>query len=231
MTTTLRPTEPLQRVRRTAPVHATTRCASTAVPSARSRLSHRPRASAPASASIDGLRIEEPDRAAGPGHGGRARRRGGGPRLGLRADRGRVPGRAGPALRLATALGYVHAQPRHGEDRSTAPRPPCPTAAWARSMTEAEYEAVAGRAVRALRATPGATAGVPEQAGVGQVAAGPRAAAPAGARDAGTALSASWSTRATPVGSLCGGARRTTRPTSSTSRPTPPTGAAATAAP
>ncbi|MGW7165912.1 N-acetyltransferase family protein [Streptomyces sp. NPDC054884] len=138
MTTTLRPTEPLQRAADGALSRHYQVCVNSrpvgAVHLATS-LSFGPRV-----AVIAGLRIKEPDRG-----------RGRGTVAALAAEevaRGwgcgridiRVPAEASAALRLATALGYVHRN--RGMEKPLGPAlPRLPEGSRGRSMTEAEYDA------------------------------------------------------------------------------------------
>ncbi|MBC2906028.1 GNAT family N-acetyltransferase [Streptomyces cupreus] len=136
MTTTLRPTEPLQRdadgmLSRHFQVCVNSR------PVGAIHLATDP-LFGPTVARISDLSIEEPDR-----------RRGRGTVAALAAEevaRGwgctrveiRVPGDSEPALRLATALGYVHRN--RGMEKQLAATPPeLPSGSRGRPMTEAEY--------------------------------------------------------------------------------------------
>ncbi|WP_328870076.1 GNAT family N-acetyltransferase [Streptomyces sp. NBC_00287] len=137
MTTTLRPTEPLQRdadgvLSRHFQVCVNSR------PVGAIHLATDP-LFGPTVARISDLSIEEPDR-----------RRGRGTVAALAAEevaRGwgctrveiRVPGESEPALRLATALGYVHRN--RGMEKQLAATPPeLPEGSRGRPMTSAEYE-------------------------------------------------------------------------------------------
>ncbi|MFE0678149.1 GNAT family N-acetyltransferase [Streptomyces sp. NPDC058867] len=136
MTTTLRPTEPLQRDADGALSRHFKVCVNSR-PVGAVHVATDPQFG-PAVARIDGLRIEEPDRG-----------RGRGTVAALAAEevaRGwgctrieiRVPGDAGPALRLATALGYLHRN-RGMEKQLPATAPRLPEGSRARPMTEAEF--------------------------------------------------------------------------------------------
>ncbi|MEV0180995.1 GNAT family N-acetyltransferase [Streptomyces sp. NPDC050625] len=136
MTTTLRPTEPLQR----APGGALSRHFQVCVngrPVGVVHLSTHP-VFGPSVARIDELRIEEPDR--GRGRGAVAAlaaeevTRG----WGCRRIEVSVPADAEGALRLATALGYVHRN--RGMQKPLGDTPPgLPAGSRGRPMTEAEY--------------------------------------------------------------------------------------------
>ncbi|MEU9168361.1 GNAT family N-acetyltransferase [Streptomyces sp. NPDC048420] len=136
MTTTLRPTEPLQRGADGGLSRHYTVCVNSR-PVGAIHLKTHP-AFGPSIAQIQDLRIEEPDR-----------RRGRGTVAALAAEevaRGwgcgqveiRVPGAADPALRLATALGYVHRN-RGMEKRLGTTAPQLPPGSRVRPMTEAEF--------------------------------------------------------------------------------------------
>ncbi|WP_280898051.1 MULTISPECIES: GNAT family N-acetyltransferase [unclassified Streptomyces] len=144
MTTTLRPTEPLQRGADGALSRHFTVCVNSR-PVGAIHLATHP-SFGPAVAQIRDLRIDEPDR-----------RRGRGTVAALAAEevaRGwgcgqleiRVPADAEPALRLATVLGYVHRN-RGMEKRLGATAPGLPAGSRGRPMTQAEFEEWAERAV------------------------------------------------------------------------------------
>lgn len=137
MTTTLRPTEPLQRAADGALSRHYQVCVNSR-PVGAIHLSTSPDFG-PSVARLDDLRIEEPDR-----------RRGRGTVAALAAEevaRGwgckrieiRVPADAETALRLATALGYVHRN-RGMQKPLGASAPGLPPGSRARPLTEAEYE-------------------------------------------------------------------------------------------
>lgn len=136
MTTTLRPTEPLQRGADGALSRHYTVCVNSR-PVGAIHLATHP-SFGPAVAQIRDLRIEEPDRG-----------RGRGAVAALAAEevaRGwgcgqveiRVPAGAETALRLATALGYVHRN-RGMEKRLGTTAPALPAGSRERPMTEAEF--------------------------------------------------------------------------------------------
>ncbi|MGW2051302.1 GNAT family N-acetyltransferase [Streptomyces sp. NPDC001858] len=136
MTTTLRPTEPLQRAADGALSRHYQVCVNSR-PVGGVRLS-TDAVFGPTVARIEELHIEEPDRG-----------RGRGTVAALAAEevvRGwgcaqieiRVPGEAGPALRLATALGYVHRN-RGMEKRLGTEQPALPEGSRGRPLTEAEF--------------------------------------------------------------------------------------------
>ncbi|MEU6356726.1 GNAT family N-acetyltransferase [Streptomyces sp. NPDC047072] len=136
MTTTLRPTEPLQRGADGALSRHYQVCVNSR-PVGAIHLATHP-GFGPALAQILDLRIEEPDR-----------RRGRGTVAALAAEevvRGwgcgqlviRVPADAEPALRLATALGYVHRN-RGMEKQLGDTAPELPAGSRCRPMTEAEF--------------------------------------------------------------------------------------------
>ncbi|MFJ6389837.1 GNAT family N-acetyltransferase [Streptomyces sp. NPDC091972] len=136
MTTTLRPTEPLQRGADGALSRHFTVCVNSR-PVGAIHLATHP-AFGPSVAQIRDLRIDEPDR-----------RRGRGTVAALAAEevaRGwgcgqveiRVPADAGPALRLATALGYVHRN-RGMEKPLGTEAPELPAGSRGRPMTEDEF--------------------------------------------------------------------------------------------
>ena len=136
MTTTLRPTEPLQRAAGGALSRHYQVCVNSRPVGAIHLATHPSFGSAVAQ--IRDLRIEEPDR-----------RRGRGTVAALAAEevaRGwgcrrieiRVPADAAHALRLATALGYLHRN--RGMEKPLGPvAPALPPGSRARSLTEAEY--------------------------------------------------------------------------------------------
>ncbi|WP_282703887.1 GNAT family N-acetyltransferase [Streptomyces sp. CC219B] len=136
MTTTLRPTEPLQRAADGVLSRHFQVCVNSR-PVGAVHLATHP-VFGPTVADILDLRIEEPDR-----------RRGRGTVAALAAEevaRGwgckrielTVPGDAEPALRLATALGYVHRN-RRLRKRLPATPPELPAGSRGRPMTEAEF--------------------------------------------------------------------------------------------
>lgn len=144
MTTTLRPTEPLQRGSDGALSRHYTVCVNSR-PVGAIHLATHP-SFGPAVAQIRDLRIEEPDR-----------RRGRGTVAALAAEevaRGwgsgqleiRVPADAEPALRLATMLGYVHRN-RGMEKRLGPTAPELPAGSRGRPMTEAEFGPWAERGI------------------------------------------------------------------------------------
>jgi GNAT superfamily N-acetyltransferase len=144
MTTTLRPTEPLQRAADGALSRHYQVCVNSR-PVGAVHLSTSP-SFGPGVAVIADLRIEEPDRG-----------RGRGTVAALAAEevaRGwgcgridiRVPADATAALRMATALGYVHRN--RGMEKPLGPAlPRLPSGSRGRPMTEAEYDAWQRRAV------------------------------------------------------------------------------------
>lgn len=144
MTTTLRPTEPLQRGADEALSRHYTVCVNSR-PVGAIHLATHPSFGL-AVAQIRDLRIEEPDR-----------RRGRGTVAALAAEevaRGwgctqvevRVPAAAEPALRLATMLGYVHRN--RGMEKLMGDTPPrLPDGSRARPMTEAEFGPWAERGI------------------------------------------------------------------------------------
>ncbi|WP_069761414.1 N-acetyltransferase [Streptomyces sp. LUP47B] len=144
MTTTLRPTEPLQRGSDGALSRHYTVCVNSR-PVGAIHLATHP-SFGPAVAQIRDLRIEEPDR-----------RRGRGTVAALAAEevaRGwgsgqleiRVPADAEPARRLATMLGYVHRN-RGMEKRLGPTAPELPAGSRGRPMTEAEFGPWAERGI------------------------------------------------------------------------------------
>jgi ribosomal protein S18 acetylase RimI-like enzyme len=136
MTTTLRPTEPLQRAADGALSRHFNVCVNSR-PVGAVHLATHP-VFGPSVAQIRDLRIEEPDRGRGRGTvaalAAEEVARGWGC---TRIEIG-VPADAGPALRLVTALGYVHRN-RGMEKRLGATAPALPEGSRARSMTEAEF--------------------------------------------------------------------------------------------
>ncbi|MGW7382165.1 GNAT family N-acetyltransferase [Streptomyces sp. NPDC054794] len=137
MTTTLRPTEPLQR----ADDGALSRHFQVCV-NGRSvgvvHLSTHP-VFGPSVARIDDLRIEEPDRGRGRGAVAALAAEEVARGWGCRRIEVSVPADAGGALRLSTALGYVHRN--RGMHKPLGDTPPgLPAGSRGRAMTEAEYE-------------------------------------------------------------------------------------------
>nr|WP_202476941.1 GNAT family N-acetyltransferase [Streptomyces sp. SID5470] len=158
MTTTLRPTEPLQRGAEGALSRHFTVCVNSR-PVGAIHLATHPSFGA-AVAQIRDLRIDEPDR-----------RRGRGTVAALAAEevaRGwgcgqleiRVPADAEPALRLATMLGYVHRN-RGMEKPLGTDAPELPAGSRGRPMTEAEFWPWAERGITEY-AGDWSTRGVPE---------------------------------------------------------------------
>ncbi|MFF3965270.1 GNAT family N-acetyltransferase [Streptomyces griseorubiginosus] len=144
MTTTLRPTEPLQRGADGALSRHYTVCVNSR-PVGAIHLATHP-SFGRAVAQIKDLRIDEPDRG-----------RGRGAVAALAAEevaRGwgcgqveiRVPADAAPALRLATALGYVHRN-RGMEKRLGPTAPELPAGSRSRPMTQAEFGPWAERGI------------------------------------------------------------------------------------
>jgi ribosomal protein S18 acetylase RimI-like enzyme len=136
MTTTLRPTEPLQRAADGALSRHYRVCVNSR-PVGAVRVSTDP-VFGPAFAHIEDLYIEEPDRGRGRGTvaalaAEEVARGWGCGQIGIR-----VPADATAALRLATALGYVHRN-RGMEKQLGAVAPELPEGSRARPMTEAEY--------------------------------------------------------------------------------------------
>ncbi|MGW5637496.1 GNAT family N-acetyltransferase [Streptomyces sp. NPDC003832] len=136
MTTTLRPTEPLQRDADGALSRHYQVCVNSR-PVGAVHLATDPQFG-PAVARIEGLRIEEPDRGRGRGTVAALAAEEVARSWGCARVEIRVPGDAGPALRLATALGYVHRN-RGMEKRLPATAPALPEGSRGRPMTEAEY--------------------------------------------------------------------------------------------
>ncbi|MFF1304374.1 GNAT family N-acetyltransferase [Streptomyces sp. NPDC058307] len=158
MTTTLRPTEPLQRGADGALSRHYTVCVNSRPVGAIHLATHPSFGSAVAQ--IRDLRIDEPDR-----------RRGRGTVAALAAEevaRGwgcgqleiRVPADAEPALRLATMLGYLHRN-RGMEKTLGADTPELPAGSRGRPMTEAEFGPWAERGIEEY-ARDWADRGVPE---------------------------------------------------------------------
>ncbi|MFI7502229.1 GNAT family N-acetyltransferase [Streptomyces sp. NPDC049687] len=136
MTTTLRPTEPLQRAADGSLSRRYQVCVNSR-PVGAVHLSTDP-AFGPAVARIDELRIEEPDRGRGRGAVAALAAEEVARGWGCRQVQIRVPGDAGAAMRLATALGYVHRN-RGMEKQLGAVAPALPEGSRVRPMTEAEY--------------------------------------------------------------------------------------------
>ncbi|MEU6574714.1 GNAT family N-acetyltransferase [Streptomyces sp. NPDC046805] len=136
MTTTLRPTEPLQRAADGALSRHFQVCVNSR-PVGGMRLSTHP-AFGVSVAQIDDLSIEEPDR--GRGRGAVAALAAEEVARGWGCERVeiRVPAEAGPALRLATALGYVHRN-RGMEKTLGDVAPALPEGSRGRPMTEDEF--------------------------------------------------------------------------------------------
>lgn len=159
MTTTLRPTEPLQRSADGALSRHYQVCVNSR-PVGEVRLSTSP-AFGPGVALIADLHIDERDRGRGRGTvaalaAEEVARGWGCTRIELR-----VPADAGTALRLATALGYVHRN-RGMEKILAAAAPALPDGSLGRSMTEAEFGPWLERAL-AVYAQDWCDRGVPEQ--------------------------------------------------------------------
>ncbi|MFF6806504.1 GNAT family N-acetyltransferase [Streptomyces sp. NPDC012616] len=137
MTTTLRPTEPLQRAADGALSRHYQVCVNSRPVGAvhlSTSLSFGPRV-----AVIAGLRIEEPDRGRGRGTVAALAAEEVARGWGCRRIDVRVPADASAALRLATALGYVHRN--RGMEKPLGPAPArLPEGSRGRSMTEAEYD-------------------------------------------------------------------------------------------
>jgi ribosomal protein S18 acetylase RimI-like enzyme len=136
MTTTLRPTEPLQRTADGALSRHYQVCVNSR-PVGAVHLSTSP-SFGPGVAQIEDLRIEEPDRGRGRGTVAALAAEEVARGWGCKRIDVRVPAEAVAALRLATALGYVHRN--RGMDKplgTTAPR--LPEGSRGRAMTEAEY--------------------------------------------------------------------------------------------
>ncbi|MFE0728902.1 GNAT family N-acetyltransferase [Streptomyces antibioticus] len=135
MTTTLRPTEPLQRATGGALSRHYQVCVNSR-PVGAIRLSTHP-GFGPAVARIDDLRIEEPDRGRGRGAVAALAAEEVARGWGCRSIEIRVPADAAHALRLATALGYVHRN--RGLEKVLETSPELPPGSRARPLTEAEY--------------------------------------------------------------------------------------------
>ncbi|MEU1515713.1 GNAT family N-acetyltransferase [Streptomyces sp. NPDC005811] len=136
MTTTLRPTEPLQRAADGALSRHFRVCVNSR-PVGAVRLSTDP-VFGLAVAHLDDLHIEEPDRGRGRGAVAALAAEEVARGWGCRQIEIRVPADSAPALRLATALGYVHRN-RGMEKRLATTAPELPPGSRARPMTEAEY--------------------------------------------------------------------------------------------
>ncbi|GGR12668.1 GNAT family N-acetyltransferase [Streptomyces aurantiogriseus] len=136
MTTTLRPTEPLQRAADGSLSRHYQVCVNSR-PVGAVRVS-TPARFGPTVAQIDDLRIEEADRGRGRGAVAALAAEEVARGWGCRQVEIRVPADAGAALRLATALGYVHRN-RGMEKQLGAVAPGLPEGSRARPMTEAEY--------------------------------------------------------------------------------------------
>ncbi|MDL2077366.1 GNAT family N-acetyltransferase [Streptomyces sp. GXMU-J15] len=136
MTTTLRPTEPLQRVADGTLSRHFQVCVNSR-PVGAIRVSTDP-VFGPEVARISDLRIEEPDRGRGRGTVAALAAEEVARGWGCRRIEIRVPGAAGPALRLATALGYVHRN-RGLEKKLPVLAPALPAGSHGRPMTEEEY--------------------------------------------------------------------------------------------
>ncbi|MFJ8108583.1 GNAT family N-acetyltransferase [Streptomyces sp. NPDC096132] len=136
MTTTLRPTEPLQRADDGALSRHYQVCVNSR-PVGAVRVSTDPRFG-PTVAKIEDLHIEEPDRGRGRGAVAALAAEEVARGWGCRQVEIRVPAGAAAALRLATALGYVHRN-RGMEKQLGAVTPALPEGSGARPMTEAEY--------------------------------------------------------------------------------------------
>lgn len=136
MTTTLRPTEPLQRAADGALSRHYQVCVNSR-PVGAVHLSTSPDFG-PAVARIADLRIEEPDRGRGRGTVAALAAEEVARGWGCRRIEIRVPAGAATALRLATALGYVHRN-RGMEKPLGGAAPRLPEGSRGRPMTEAEY--------------------------------------------------------------------------------------------
>ncbi|WP_329215616.1 GNAT family N-acetyltransferase [Streptomyces sp. NBC_01485] len=136
MTTTLRPTEPLQRAADGALSRHYQVCVNSR-PVGTVHLSTSP-AFGPGVAQIADLRIEEPDRGRGRGTVAALAAEEVARGWGCKRIDVRVPADARTALRLATALGYVHRN-RGMEKHLAATAPRLPEGSRGRPMTEAEY--------------------------------------------------------------------------------------------
>ncbi|MGV9559293.1 GNAT family N-acetyltransferase [Streptomyces sp. NPDC003522] len=136
MTTTLRPTEPLQRSADGALSRRFQVCVNSR-PVGAVHLSTHPDFG-PAVARIDDLRVEEADRGRGRGAVAALAAEEVARGWGCRRIEIRVPADAGAALRLAHALGYVHRN--RGMEKPLGAVPPrLPDGSRARAMTEAEF--------------------------------------------------------------------------------------------
>jgi GNAT superfamily N-acetyltransferase len=144
MTTTLRPTEPLQRGADDALSRHYQVCVNSR-PVGAIHLATHP-SFGPAVARISDLRIEEPDRGRGRGTVAALAAEEVARGWGCEQVEIRVPADAEPALRLATALGYVHRN-RGMEKRLGAVPPELPAGSRGRPMTEAEFRPWAERGV------------------------------------------------------------------------------------
>jgi len=137
MTTTLRPTEPLQRAADGALSRHFQVCVNSR-PVGEVRLSTSP-VFGPGVALIADLRIEERDRGRGRATVAALAAEEVARGWGCTRIECRVPADAGAALRLATALGYVHRN--RGMEKQLGGTPPrLPAGSHGRPMTEAEYE-------------------------------------------------------------------------------------------
>ncbi|MFF3847435.1 GNAT family N-acetyltransferase [Streptomyces sp. NPDC002328] len=136
MTTTLRPTEPLQRAADGALSRHYQVCVN-GRPVGAVHLSTHP-AFGPAVARVDDLRVDEADRGRGRGTVAALAAEEVARGWGCRGIEIRVPAAAGAALRLATALGYVHRN-RGMEKPLGAVAPELPPGTRARPLTEAEF--------------------------------------------------------------------------------------------
>ncbi|MFI1506331.1 GNAT family N-acetyltransferase [Streptomyces sp. NPDC020597] len=138
MTTTLRPTEPLQRAADGALSRHYQVCVNSR-PVGAVHLSTSP-SFGPGVAVIEGLRIEEPDRGRGRATVAALAAEEVARGWGCRRIDIRVPADASAALRMATALGYVHRN--RGMEKALGPAlVPLPEGSLGRPMTEAEYDA------------------------------------------------------------------------------------------
>ncbi|MFE0515352.1 GNAT family N-acetyltransferase [Streptomyces sp. NPDC058964] len=136
MTTTLRPTEPLQRAADGALSRHFRVCVNSR-PVGAVHLSTHP-VFGPSVARIEDLRIEEPDRGRGRGAVAALAAEEVARGWGCKRVEILVPAGAGGALRLATALGYVHRN--RGMEKPLHDTPPAlPAGSRGRPMTEAEY--------------------------------------------------------------------------------------------
>ncbi|SHI35694.1 GNAT family N-acetyltransferase [Streptomyces sp. 3214.6] len=138
MTTTLRPTEPLQRDADGALSRHYRVCVNSRPVGAVHLLTSQ--AFGPGVAGIEDLRIEEPDRGRGRGTVAALAAEEVARGWGCKRIDVRVPADAQAALRLATALGYVHRN-RGMEKPLGATAPGLPEGSRARPMTESEYGA------------------------------------------------------------------------------------------